>query len=53
MSKQTNNNQSSATTDKKKPYEKPALLEYGDVREFTRGSGGSKPDPFGGDSFSG
>lgn len=28
----------------KKTYEKPRLVEYGDVREFTKGPGGSKKD---------
>ena len=31
----------------KQPYVKPELVEYGDVREFTRGPGGSKSEKFG------
>lgn len=32
----------------KKAYDKPRLTEYGDVREFTRGPGGSQKDLKGG-----
>ncbi len=41
-----------ATKATKRAYEKPSLIEYGDVREFTRGPGGSVQDVFGGDSYS-
>lgn len=36
----------------KRPYEKPRIVEYGDVREFTRGPGGSQQDKKGGLGFS-
>lgn len=33
---------------KKKEYEKPELIVYGDVREITRSKDGDKPDGDGG-----
>lgn len=41
----TNNGEEKSTAQvAKKTYEKPRLVEYGDVREFTKGPGGSKKD---------
>ncbi len=36
--------QSEQTTDARKKYARPALTAYGNVREFTRGGGGSHAD---------
>jgi hypothetical protein len=34
----------SASAPAKRAYKKPLLIEFGDVREFTKGPGGSKLD---------
>jgi hypothetical protein len=39
--------EATAELEAKQPYVKPELVEYGDVREFTRGPGGSKNEKFG------
>ena len=46
-------NEKTANTVTKKAYVKPRLVEYGDVREFTRGPGGSIKDSKGGAGHSG
>lgn len=47
MSKE-NENTVTASVSAKKPYSKPVVMEFGDVREFTRGPGGSIKDKKGG-----
>ncbi|HHH26807.1 MAG TPA: lasso RiPP family leader peptide-containing protein [Polyangiaceae bacterium] len=48
MTKQQNpqgrTDDSSLEASPRRHYAKPKLVEYGNVREFTRGPGGSKPD---------
>jgi hypothetical protein len=47
MEAQNNTKRSAPEPSEKRAYSKPVLIEYGDVREFTRGSGGSQPDVHG------
>jgi hypothetical protein len=47
MEGQINTKRSEPAPNGKRAYVKPLLIEYGDVREFTRGPGGSKPDAHG------
>ena len=44
MEAQSNSKQATAEPTAKRAYGKPELIEYGNVRDFTRGSGGTKPD---------
>ena len=44
MDAQSNSTQTPEQPAAKRDYEKPRLIEYGSVRDFTRGPGGSRAD---------
>jgi hypothetical protein len=48
MEAQSNSQQISKEPSAKRAYRKPELVEYGNVRDFTRGPGGGSADAKGG-----